>query len=107
MANDTVQTETTPAIPPLALELEQLHLRVQRMERLLEGAETILTTIRYDQPDARRASRMIEFLGEQIEQWREQQSEMDCASDDLWGMMDKAQHGKLVRYGESVLEPVE
>lgn len=107
MADDNLQCEAAPAIPPLALELEDLHKRVQRMERLLEGAESVLTTIRYDSPDERRAKRMIEFLGSQVEQWREEETERDYPSDDLWELMDKAQNLQLIRYGKSVPEPVE
>ena len=108
MANDNLQPEEAPATPSkLTLELEDLHKRVQRMERLLEGAESILTTIRYDGPNDRRACRMVEFLGAQVEQWREDEGERDYPSDDLWELMNKAQDGQLIRYGKGVPEPGE
>jgi hypothetical protein len=107
MANDNLQRGDAPAIPKLALELEQLHLRVQRMERLLDGADSILSAIRYDNIENRRAQRMVEFLGAQVEQWREHERELDFPSDDVWHLMDKAQHGQLIRYGKPLPEPAE
>jgi hypothetical protein len=119
MANDNVQTETGPATPKLAQELEALHTRVQRMEQLLRGAESILSTIRYDshldyspaaseRADAHhRAYDMIEFVGNQLEVWRAEEKDLDFPSDDIWELMDKAEHGKLIRYGECIPELVQ
>lgn len=107
MAADNLQTDEGPAIPKLALELEQLHLGVQRMERLLDGAESILATLRYDGPEKLRGMRMIEFLGEELERWREEEEGRDCPSDDIWELWERAKDGRLIRYGESILEPAE
>lgn len=86
---------TPPTKRQLADELRTLEIRVRRMEGLLRGAEAVLSTIRYDgelshrpaNPDHTaahgRAYNMIEFLGEQLEQWREDEETIDFAADEL------------------------
>jgi hypothetical protein len=109
MATDNLQTESGSTTPPkliaLALELEELHERVRRMEALLDGADSILTTIRYDDPDQLRANRMVEFLGGEIAQWRELERERDLPSDDIWDLWKRAEEGRLIRHCKPVLEP--
>jgi hypothetical protein len=43
MATDTLQTESAPATS-----IEALAGRVRRMENLLRGAESVLSSVRYD-----------------------------------------------------------
>ena len=89
MATDTLQTESAPATPNLAGDFEALAERVRRMENLLRGAESVLSSIRYDGElcytpadehridTHRRAYGMIEFLGEQLQDWRKVESDAD------------------------------
>ena len=110
MANDNLQSESAPATPQLAIELGELEDRVRRMESLLRGAEAVLSTIRFDSSieytpaDAdsrvghRRGLDLVEFLGEQITDWRKDEAELDFAADDILKLREKAEQGRLIRY---------
>lgn len=114
MATDTLQTDSTPATTKLAEELGALEDRVRRMETLLRGAESILSTIRYDSDlcytpasgesvkGHRRALEMIEFLGEQITQWRADEAELDFAADGIGKLVEYAENGALVRHAKPI-----
>jgi hypothetical protein len=96
----------------LAEELAALEDRVRRMETLLRGAESVLSSIRYDsslsytpadgdcRTGHRRACDLIEFLGEQVTAWRRDEAELDFAADDVGKLAELAENGKLIRYGK-------
>lgn len=122
MADTILQAESVPATPSLADDLARLEDRVRRMETLLRGAESILSAIRYDGDLSytpangehvsghRRACDLIEFLGEQITQWRSSETELDFAADDLCTLKDMAEGGRIARmkhYPEPALELVD
>jgi hypothetical protein len=98
--------------------LLKLHDRVQRMEQLLVGAETVLSVVRYEghlsytpaegeyKEEHRRSYMLIEFLGEQLEEWKNAQAELEAVSDDIWHLKEKAKEGNLIRYGKYQAEPV-
>jgi len=107
MADTNVQSESASATSGLAAELGQLHERVRKMEALLRGADSILSTIRYDselcwepadghkKDTHRRCYNMIEFLGDQLDQWSKAEADLDFASDDIWDLAGKAKQGRI------------
>ena len=119
MANGDLQKGSAPANAKLASELEALHERVQRMEQLLRGIEATLVAVTHNDMIAftpakdentdkhRHGLELLEFATVQLSAWRKSEADLDFASDDIWDLWERAKDGRLLRYGKSVLEPVE